>query len=199
MNTPDLVAAISPVVDAFQALSVDYSLVGSVASSAHGIARATLDADIVADLRAQHVQPLVAALVDDYYIDADAAAEAVSRRAMFNVVHLATMLKVDIYVLTGRPFDQASFQRRTAARLDDASDAREYSVGTPEDTVLHKLEWYRDGGEVSERQWGDVVGVLRVQSDALDLDYMRRWATSLDLSDLLDRALAAAAPEGPPA
>ncbi len=188
MNTPDIVAAIAPVVDVFDRLSVSYSVVGSVASSAHGIARATLDADLVADLQARHVQPLVDALIDDYYIDRDAANDAVQRRAMFNVVHLQTMLKVDIYVLTRRPFDRESFRRRVLAPLEDTVDAHQYSVDTPEDTVLHKLEWYRAGGEVSERQWGDVVGVLKVQSDALDFEYMRRWAADLGVSDLLERA-----------
>ncbi len=188
MNTPDIVAAISPVIDVFERLSVEYSVVGSVASSAHGIARATLDADLVADLKAEHVAPLVDDLVDDYYIDLDAAADAVRRRAMFNVVHLQTMLKVDIYVLTGRPFDRESFGRRLLARLEDTDGAREYSVDTAEDTVLHKLEWYRAGGEVSERQWGDIVGVAKVQSDALDLGYMRRWAVDLGVGDLLERA-----------
>lgn len=194
MNTPDIVAAITPVVDAFGRLSVKYAVVGSVASSAHGIARATLDADLVADLKAEHVEPLVVALIDDYYIDRDAAADAVRRRAMFNVVHLQTMLKVDIYVLTDRPFDRESFQRRLVVPLEDVDDAREYSVDTPEDTVLHKLEWYRAGGEVSERQWGDVVGVLKVQSDALDLDYMRRWGADIGVGDLLERALEEAGP-----
>ncbi len=188
MSSPEIVAAISPVIDAFERLSVSYSVVGSVASSAHGIARATLDADLVADLRAEHVDPLVDALIDDYYIDRDAAADAVRGRAMFNVVHLETMLKVDIYVLTGRPFDRESFRRRVFAALDDADDPRHYAVDTPEDTVLHKLEWYRAGGEVSDRQWGDVIGVLKVQSDGLDIDYMRRWAADLGLDDLLERA-----------
>jgi hypothetical protein len=188
MNTPDIVAAIAPVIDVLEQLSVSYSIVGSVASSAHGIARATLDADLVADLKAEHVEALVAALIDDYYIDRDAAEEAVRRRAAFNVVHLQTMLKVDIYVLTGRPFDRESFRRRRALPLEDADGAREYSVDTAEDTILHKLEWYRAGGEVSERHWGDIVGVLKVQSDALDLDYVRRWAADLGVADLLQRA-----------
>jgi hypothetical protein len=140
---PEIVGAIAPVIDAFERLSVGYSVVGSVASSAHGIARATLDADLVADLGAEHVDPLVDALIDDYYIDRDAAAEAIRRRAMFNVVHLETMLKVDIYLLTGRPFDRESFRRRIFAALEDADDARQYAIDTPEDTVLHKLEWCR--------------------------------------------------------
>jgi hypothetical protein len=188
MNTPDIVAALSPIVDMFDQLLVSYSVVGSVASSAHGIARATLDADLVADLKMEHVDTLVGALIDDYYIDRDAVEDAVRRRAMFNVVHLHTMLKVDVYILTGRPFDRESFRRRLEAPLEDTEGARQYAVDTPEDTVLHKLEWYRAGGEVSDRQWSDIIGVVKVQSGLLDLDYMRRWAASLGVEDLLDRA-----------
>ena len=164
-------------------------MVGSVASSAHGIARATLDADLVADLRGSHVEPLVSTLIDAYYIDRDAVLDAVRRRAMFNVVHLATMLKVDIYVLTARALDQESFRRRGTAKLEPVADARAFSLDTPEDTVLHKLEWFRAGGEVARRQWDDAVGVLKVQLEAMDLDYMRKWAAEIEVSDLLERAL----------
>ncbi len=190
MNTPDLIAAIEPVADLFERMSVSYSVVGSIASSAHGVARATLDVDLVADLRPRHVQPIVDALIDQYYVDFDAAADAVRRRSMFNVVHLATMLKLDIYVLTRRPFDQESFRRRRSVSLDDVDGAREFPVDTAEDTVVHKLEWYRAGGGVSERQWGDIIGVLKVQADALDTNYMRTWAKQLGVVDLLERALA---------
>jgi hypothetical protein len=187
MTQPDLLAAVTPVVEALERLGVPYSVVGSVASSAHGVARASIDADLVADLREPHVDPLVSALQEAYYVDRDAARDAVKRRSMFNAIHLATMLKVDIYVLTGRPFDRESFARRGPGALDPASP-RQFALATPEDTVVHKLEWFRDGGEVSDRQWADIVGVLRVQGDALDLDYMRRWAAALGVEDLLERA-----------
>jgi hypothetical protein len=192
VSTPDILSALIPIIDAFESLSVPCSLAGSVASSAHGIARATLDVDIVADLRAHHVEPRVAALACDYYVDRDAAADAVRRRAMFNVVHLATMLKVDIYLLGARPFDRESFGRRGRIALEDREGARQYALDTPEDTVLHKLEGYRAGGEVSDRQWGDVIGVLRVQGPWLELDYLRRWAAELGVQDLLERAFRAA-------
>jgi hypothetical protein len=140
-------------------------------------------------LKTEHVDALVDALIDDYYVDRDAAMDAVRRRAMFNLVHLQTMLKVDVYVLTGRPFDRESFRRRQEAPLEDAEGARRYAVDTPEDTVLHKLEWYRAGGEVSDRQWSDILGVLKVQSGDLDFAYTRRWAADLGVEDLLDRAI----------
>lgn len=188
----DLIAALSPVVVALERLNVAYSVVGSVASSAHGVARSTIDADIVAALPMQQVPALVAALEADYYVDLDAARDAVRRKAMFNVVHLATMLKVDIYVLTDRAFDRESFSRRRPGPLAP-DEPREFFVGAAEDIVLHKLEWYRAGGEVSERQWNDLLGVLRVQGTALDEAYLRQWATTLGVMELLERALAEAA------
>jgi hypothetical protein len=191
MSGSELLAALGPVVEVLERLAVGYSVVGSIASSAHGLARATLDVDVVADLHMTQVDAVVDALIEGYYVDRDAVLDAIRRRGMFNAIHLATMLKVDIYVLTGRPFDRESFARRRPLSLGDP--ARSFQVDTPEDTVLHKLEWYRAGGEVSERQWGDAVGVLRVQAGALDLDYMRRWAAELGVDDLLERGLAAAA------
>ena len=185
--TSDVVAALGPVVDALVQLGAPYSVGGSVASSAHGIARTTLDVDIVADLRIEHVAPLVDALSSDYYVDQDAARDAVIRREMFNLVHLDTVLKVDIYVLKTDDFHRISFQRRIEDVL--AGDERRFYMATPEDTVLHKLAWYRDGGQVSDRQWGDVLGVMRVQAEVLDMSYMHHWATELGLVELLQRAL----------
>lgn len=195
MSTPDIVAAIEPIVELFDRLGVGYSVVGSVASSAHGVARATLDVDIVADLPRRLIDAVTEALQADYYVDRDMVEDAVNRQAMFNVIHLETMLKVDIYVLGDRPFDRESFSRGVAMPLEDRPDARTYRVDTAEDTIVHKLEWFRAGGEVSERQWGDLLGVLKVQGDALDLRYVRRWCVDLGLDDLLERALAEAGVE----
>ncbi|MGH9380654.1 MAG: hypothetical protein ACRD2Z_08595 [Thermoanaerobaculia bacterium] len=188
MIQADLLAAVSPVVDALERLGVAYSVVGSIASSAHGIARASIDADLVADLHTPHIDPFVRLLEQDYYVEREAVLSAVERRSQFNVVHLATMLKVDLYMLTERAFDRESFDRRQPGALDPEA-ARLYRIATAEDTALHKLEWYRDGGEVSDRQWSDVVGILKVQDDDLDLKYMRRVAATLGIEDLLARAL----------
>ncbi len=160
---------------------------GGNAGFEDSVARSTLDADLVADLRGIHVAPLTAALERDYYIDREVADDAVRRRAMFNVIHLATMFKVDIYVLTERAFDRSSFARRAARSLDEPP-SRTFLVDSPEDTVLHKLEWYRAGGEVSDRQWSDIIGVLDVQGDALDDRYLEEWASAIGVTDLLARA-----------
>lgn len=187
MTAPDLVSAVGPVADALDALEVPYYLAGSVISSLHGVARATADVDVVAALRPVHAAPFAQRLADEYYADLDVIAEAVRRRAMFNVIHLATMMKVDVYV-AATEFDASALARQHQDSLVRAPDARQFSVATAEDVILHKLTWFRDGGEVSDRQWGDILGVLRVQRD-IDLPFLRDWAARLGVTDLLERAL----------
>jgi hypothetical protein len=193
MTDSDLVAALRPVADALDALGVRYYLGGSVASSAHGIARASLDADVVAALEPDHVDPLTNVLVSAYYIRVDRLRSAVAARSSCNLIHLATMFKIDVFVSKGRPFDRQAAERARPQAIDEAPDAPRFPVASPEDAVLAKLEWFRLGGETSERQWWDIVGVLRVTEDA-DRTYLRRWAASLNVADLLERALADAAP-----
>jgi hypothetical protein len=192
MTESDLVAALQPVADALDALGVRYYLAGSVASSAHGIARASLDADIVAALKPDHVDSLVDRLASAYYIPMDRLRLAVSARSSCNLIHLATMFKIDVFVSKDRPFDRQAAERARPQSLDEVPDAARFPVASPEDTVLAKLEWFRLGGETSERQWWDVVGILKVTEDA-DFTYLRHWAASLGVADLLERALADAA------
>ncbi len=188
MTGNDIVAAVQPVVDALESLAVVYRLGGSVASSAHGVPRSTLDVDLVCDLPAGRIAPFVAKLERDYYIDADMIADAIRRRASFNVVHLATMVKVDVFIRKDQPWDVEAFSRSVRKPLDVAPGAREFDLTTAEDIILHKLGWYREGGGVSERQWHDVLGVIAVQRAALDWPYLERWASALGLGGLLDRA-----------
>jgi hypothetical protein len=180
------------VAGAFDALGVRYYLGGSVASSAHGIARASLDADIVAALAPDHVDSLVSRLAPAYYIREDRVRAAVAAPSSFNLIHLATMFKIDVFVSKGRPFDRQAAERARPQAIDEAPDAPRFTMASPEDTVLAKLEWFRLGGETSERQWWDVVGILRVTESA-DRAYLRRWAAALSVADLLERALADAA------
>lgn len=186
--TRDFERAVAPVVDVFEEMGVEYYLAGSVISSLFGIARATADVDVVAQLRFEHVKTFVSRLLDAYYVDEDAVADAIRRASMFNVIHLETMLKVDVYIAS-TSFDRSALSRRQRDSLVVDEPAREFAIASAEDVVLHKLRWFRDGGEVSDRQWGDILGVLRVQGDRLDVEHLKRWASVLGVADLLDRAL----------
>lgn len=188
MTDGDLVSALRPLADAFDALGVRYYVAGSVASSAHGIARASLDADVVADLEPHHVDEIVSRLGSMYYIPIDRLRSAAADRTSCNFIHLATMFKIDVFVSKRRPFDRQAAERALPQALDEASGTATFPIASAEDTVLAKLEWFRRGGQISERQWWDIVGVLRVTRNA-DRAYLRRWAPSLGVADLLDRVL----------
>lgn len=189
MSTPDIHQALLEVVRALDHLGVPYLVGGSVASSAFGMARTTLDADLVAELETSHVSELVSGLTARFYVDEPMVREAIKHRACFNVVHLETMLKVDVFVRGSSPYDRESFARRVEDRLREDETEPMIWFSTPEDTVLHKILWYQEGHGLSDRQWWDVLGVLKVQAHGLDRAYLEHWARELDITALLSRAL----------
>jgi len=188
MNQPDALVALRPVAQALEKLGVRYYLGGSIVSSVYGTPRTTLDIDLVADLQQQHVEPLVVALRQDYYVDRAMISDAITRKSCFNVIHLHTMFKVDVFAVRDRRYDRVAAGRIRRDRLEIGSHRDTFPMAAPEDIVLNKLEWFRLGDEVSERQWHDVVGVLRVQKEQLDNDYLDRWGGELGVADLLARA-----------
>jgi len=184
----DALAAMLPVIDEFERLGVPYYIGGSVASSLCGVPRSTLDVDLVADLQPAHVDRLVAALRATYYIDARMIQDAIRRKSCFNVIHLATSYKVDVFVLKDRGYDRASMSRRCEETLWDEAKSYRAFRSSAEDILLSKLEWYRLGDEISERQWTDVLGVMKFQAGSLDRAYLEKWAAELRVADLLERA-----------
>lgn len=187
MTESDLVAALRPIADVLDEAGVRYYLAGSLASSAHGIARASLDADLVAELEPPHVDLLIDRLQSAYYIPVERLRAAVAQRSSCNFIHLTTMFKVDVFVSKGRPFDRGVADRARPESIDETSGAPRFPIASPEDTVLAKLEWFRRGGETSERQWWDIIGILKVAET--DRDYLQQWARELGVADLLVRAL----------
>jgi predicted nucleotidyltransferase len=170
---------------------VPYVLVGSFASSLHGLYRATADIDILADIKPDQVHALFEALKGRFYLDEHVMREAVSQGRSFNAIHFDSVFKVDIFVSGSDEFAVAQLDRRQLRRISPDSDEQVY-VATGEDTILAKLRWYRAGQETSNNQWNDVVGVLGTSGNTLDFDYLRGWAESLGIADLLRRALDAA-------
>jgi hypothetical protein len=184
----DLVVPVARILDR---LGIPYFVGGSLASAAYGFPRTTLDADLVIDPTREQVDGLREALQDDFYVSRDAMAQALKERDSFNAIHLSSGFKIDFFILGRGAFDRESFNRRRPIKLDEPEEVLFFY--SPEDTVLRKLEWYRKGGEVSEHQWRDVIGILVVQHGRLDDAYMKRWAATLGVSDLLERVTSEAA------
>ena len=174
------------VVGHLEALGIAHTVGGSLASSFAGEPRSTVDIDIVAALQERHIAPLVSRLGAAFYIDAEALRRAIRMRASANLVHHETQLKVDLFVAGGTPLDARQIARRLRV---DLGGGRYLHVHPPEDILLQKLRWYREGGEVSDRQWRDVRAIVKVQGPALDREYLREGAELLGVTDLLVKVL----------
>ncbi len=172
----------------FEKLDVRYLIGGSLASALYGMVRTTQDSDIVAEMRSEHLQPFVSALQDEFHLDEDMIADAIQRNASFNIIHRESLFKVDIFIPRPRPFLQSQLDRaqRQVFTFETEVSAK---FASPEDTILSKLEWYRMGGEVSERQWRDILGVLKTRVGELDMEYLRKWAEDLKVQDLFELAI----------
>ena len=175
------------VAGAFDALGIDYVVVGSFASSIHGEYRASGDIDIIADVEFRHIEPLVAALKVEFYIDDLTVRRAIEQGRSFNVIHLKAIFKVDIFV-PATTLAKQQLARREQHKLDPNEEQKIW-IASAEDTILAKLQWYRMGEEISELQWRDVRGIIGTQASDLDFEYLNRWAKRLGLLELLDRAM----------
>lgn len=168
-------------------LGIDYAVVGSLASILYGEVRTTQDADLVVLIAADRVDALTQALQKAFYADSDSIRERIHDGRSFNVLHLETMFKLDLFPIAAGSLDAQQLQRRRRIRIKPDSD-RQIWVISPEDLLLQKLRWFRRGGEVSDQQWRDILGVMRVQGDRLDWRLLETEAAVLQVGDLLTRA-----------
>jgi hypothetical protein len=184
--------ALERLADVLDSLGIRYAVGGSVASAFYGTIRFTRDADITVEAFSPVADRFYELLKDEFYISREAMEEALRSHRSFNVVHFETSFKIDLFVQGSDEFEQQLLTRSRRLRLSPTGQ-RDLSVVSPEDIVLLKLVWFRETGGTSDRQWGDVVGVLGVQRNTLDRGYLASWAKKLGVEELLDRAIREAA------
>jgi hypothetical protein len=172
----------------FEKLKITYYIVGSLASSLYGIPRATADVDVMADIESNHIQSFVSSLKDDFYFDVERIRKSVRDRSSFNILHLETMFKVDIFLTQRDEISLEEMSRREKFRIGEKKEQSLY-LASAEDIILNKLIWYKSGGCVSDRQWQDVLGIFRVLGQKLDIEYLRNRAEKRAILDLLEKAL----------
>lgn len=169
-------------------LNIRYVIGGSVASGLLGEPRSTFDVDLMARLSEPQARALVKALGADFYVDEETVIDAVKRRSAFNVIHIPLAMKIDIFVAEDAPFAERQLARSIQLEVAPGVTVRLYS---PEDLIVRKLMWFRAGSGISERQWRDVTGLIKVRP-TLELAYLRDAAEEQGLSDLLAEALSQA-------
>jgi hypothetical protein len=170
-------------VELLDSIGIPYMVVGSFASTAHGEPRSTQDLDLVIDPTPTQLDKLVAGFdMERFYLDEDVARDALRRRSMFNIIEIATAWKLDLMIRKARAFSIEELNRRQRMSILGI----EVAAATPEDTIIAKLEWAKQGA--SDRQLDDVAGIIRVRGAQLDVAYIERWLTELDLGDQWERA-----------
>jgi hypothetical protein len=187
MENPFIV--LSEVVQLLDERGITYVLVGSMASSMHGMYRATADIDLIADIKPAQVRPLLEALQNRFYVDEQAVQQAISQQRSFNAIHFDSVFKVDIFIPKAGDFAMQQLERRQLRKIAPDIDQNVY-VATAEDMILAKLRWFHAGGGVSETQWRDVLGMIGAAAVELDLEYLQQWAKKLEVEELLEKALA---------
>lgn len=188
MTAPDPVDVAAQAAALFRSLGVLCCVGGSLASSHYGEPRASLDVDLVAALSPEHAEPLLAAAEGTWIVSADGLRRGIASRSSFQLIHESALVKVDVFVPPDRPPQDAQIPRRRTVLVRERPPV-EMDLLSPEDVVVQKLRWYSMGGGVSDRQWRDLVGVLKTQGAGLDHDYLRDASRSGGLGALLDRAL----------
>jgi hypothetical protein len=147
-----------------------------------------MDIDLVVRIAAMQADNLAAGLGKEWYADPGEIRRGIETGRAFNLIHIPTGWKIDLFPAQTE-FDQSEMERATLETVNIDGELALCRVSTPEDILLSKLRWYRDGGQVSDRQWSDIVEIVRA-NPAIDLAYLRHWAGRLSVEELLGKAIA---------
>lgn len=188
MNEPEEYLVLKQLTDALDDLKIDYAIGGSVASSLYGKVRFTQDVDIAVALFSDKTEQLYNTLKENFYISKETMYNAVSNRGSFNIIHLEYAFKFDLFIQKSDDFHRLIFNRRKKVKLDESIDHL-FDIVSAEDIILLKLQWYQSSGCVSDRQWSDILGVLDIQAQSLDMNYLKKSAEKLGLGDILQKAI----------
>lgn len=188
MTSPDILIALKPLIKTFNELSIPYYIGGSLASSIYGMPRTTLDADIIADISSNQIKSLKSKLEKEYYIDENMIKDAIKNSSSFNLIHLETSVKIDVFVYKDNTYQKNAIERSVEDTLIENDLSTKFFFASPEDIIINKLNWYQMGDRISERQWLDVIGVIKIQKNSLDKKYLKKWAIELNLIELLKKA-----------
>lgn len=170
------------VVEEFERLRISYLVTGAVASMAYGEPRLTNDIDIVAAIEEGHIKGLIKAFpADEFFISEEMVRDAIFQQGQFNIIHPASGLKVDVIIKQNTPFDKSRFSR---ARRIYPSESYQANFAAPEDVIIKKMEYYKEGG--SEKHLRDITGILKISGDMVDRDYISDWAERLGLNEIWD-------------
>lgn len=168
------------VVDAFEALGIDYMIGGAHAAVFYGEPRLTRDIDVVADVRLEHVPRLLERFpAGEFYLSEEAAQGAILGRGQFNIIHPSSGLKIDVILPKGTEYDAVQFSRRERHAMLEGHDAY---FARPEDVILSKMLYFREGG--SERHVRDIIGILKVSGSEIGMAYIAEWAARLGLVEI---------------
>jgi hypothetical protein len=187
MNITVIIRSLTTLADAFDLFGIPYHLTGSLATSVYVKTLAEQGMEVVADIKFSQVRALVVQLEKMYDVKEIAIRDAIEQRGSFGLVHHDTLQKIEVLLPTYRAYSQVKQERVQHSALEPGS--RAFNLPSPEDTILMLLERYKGGGQRFQRLWEAIVEILVQHGSALDLSYLRLWATSLDMSLLLKQAL----------
>jgi hypothetical protein len=188
MIYPDELEILKEFVEVLEKLNISYAIGGSIASSFYGKIRFTLDADITLEPFEHSADQFYENLKTRFYISKPAMLQALNSRSSFNIIHIQTSFKIDVFVCQDIPFQRQILEHPKKAKLSDQLE-KNFLIVSPEDIILLKLQWYQLTDQTSKKQWDDILGVLSVQGEKLDYNYLKKWATVLKLNELLEKAI----------